>query len=170
MARGKNKAIAERRVAALNEIGTIDALLLKVKKLEEHFRETTAINEETYKSQVRTINELNRKLKENTSDEVEELRGIIVDLRNQLGEERSNMDRVRKQQQKMVEYLLDHFEKDHKMSRTDAISKTLLISGEDGEFSGGGPLVADTDLIDKLKAGKLTREQVRVMQIKRKES
>jgi uncharacterized membrane protein YfhO len=68
MARGKNKAIAERRVAALNEIGTIDALLLKVKKLEEHFKETTAINEETYKSQVRTINELNRKLKENTSD------------------------------------------------------------------------------------------------------
>jgi hypothetical protein len=169
MARGKNKAIAERRVAALNEIGTIDALLLKVKKLEEHFRETTAINEETYKSQVRTINELNRKLKENTSDEVEELRGIVVDLRNQLGEERSNMDRVRKQQQKMVEYLLDHFEKDHKMSRTDAISKTVWVSGEDGEFE-NAPLIADADLIKKLNAGKLTPEQVRIMQIKRKES
>lgn len=170
MARGKNRAIAERRVAALNEIGSIDTLLLKVKRLEDDLKKTAAINEETWKSQNKNINELNRKLRENTSDEVEELKDIVVDLRNQLGEERLHRDKVRKQQQKMVEYLLDHFEKEHKMSRTDAISKTVWVTGGEEEFGENAPLVADADLIKKLEAGKLTKEQVRVMQIKRKES
>jgi hypothetical protein len=170
MAKGKNKAIAERRVTALAEIGTIDALKLRIKNLEEELAEVKSRAEEVNALKNQNIAELNQKLRDNTSAEVEELRGIVVGLRDQMGKERLNMDKVRKQQQKMVSYLLDHFEKDHKMSRTDALSKTVWVSGEDGEFSEGGPLIVDDDLLKKLKAGKLTPEQARIMQIKRKES
>ena len=88
MARGKNKAVAERRKAALVEIGSIDSLRLEIKNLKEELEKTkrnAAFNEGL---KLDNIVELNRRLKENTSIEVEELKATVDDLKKQLGESR----------------------------------------------------------------------------------
>lgn len=165
MARGKNKAVAERRKAALVEIGSIDSLRLEIKNLKEELEKTkrsAAFNEGL---KLDNIAELNRRLKENTSIEVEELKATVDDLKKQLGESRKKEDQTSKRWSKAIDYMVGHFEKEHNMPRHEAAGMMFPATEED--WSDGIPVIADTDLVNKARAGKLTDAQVKLLQRKR---
>jgi seryl-tRNA synthetase len=176
MAKGKNKAIAERRVTALAEIGTIDALRLKIKNLEEELVEVKSRAEEVNALKNQNIAELNQKLRDNTSAEVEELRGIVVQLRNDLGESRKSEEKLKKKWHRMLDKITGHFETVHGMDRLDVFGTIVKIeevdeeTGEDLNFETAGEpiLIAESDLVNKIESGKFTREQVKLLQRKKR--
>lgn len=174
MARGKNKAIAERRSVALSEIGTIDALRLRVKNLEEELADVKGRFEEVTTLKNQNITELNQRLKENTSSEVEELREIVLQLRNDLGESRQSEEKTLKKWHKLIDKVVAHFEVAHRMDRLDVFGTIVKIEDANEEdnvgFENAGDpiLIADKTLIDKIEAGSLTRNQVKVLQKKKR--
>lgn len=165
MARGKNKAVAERRKAALVEIGSIDSLRLQIKNLKEELEETkqsAALSDALKKD---NIAELNRKLKENTSAEVEELKETVNSLRKDLGDLREQHEKMLKKWHKASEYLIGHYEVEHRLPRHEAAALLLPVISPDWE--GEPPTVADSDLVAKANAGKLTSAQIKLLQRKR---
>lgn len=174
MAKGKNKAIAERRFSALAEIGTIDALRLRVKNLEEELSDVKRKSEEVNNLKNQNIAELNQKLKENTSSEVEELRGIVLQLRNDLGESRQNEEKTLKKWHKLMDRIVTHFEAVHNVDRLDVFGTIVKIEDSDEEdkidFENAGDpiLIADRALISKIEDGSLTRDQVKLLQRKKR--
>lgn len=169
MARGKNQAIAERRKAAMSEIGSIDALRLKVKNLNEELAEAKAKYESSIEAKNENIRELSRKLKENTSAELEESKELVEKLKVDLGNSRKEEALIRKRWYRLVDILIDHYETIHKMDRLEVM--TSLVAVEDGDsktIGNSGIVVADTDLINKGKKGKLTNDQIRLLQKKRR--
>lgn len=168
MARGKNKAVAERRKAALSEIGTIDTLRLRVKNLEEELAEAKQRYDASIEAKNDNIRELSRKLKENTTDELEEAKALISKLKEDLGTSRKDEALIRKRWVRLVDVIVEHYESVHRMDRVDVLAS--LVGIEDGQNNavGDGPLVAPTDLIDKLNKGKLTEQQVKIMSKKRR--
>ena len=174
MAKGKNKAIAERRVTALAEIGTIDALRLRIKNLEEELAEVKTRAEEVNALKNQNIAELNQKLKENTSPEVEELRGIVLKLRNDLGESRQSEEKLKKKWHRLLDKITGHFETVHGMDRLDVFGTIVKIEDANEEeninFENAGDpiLIAEANLIDKIESGKLTNQQVKLLSKKQR--
>lgn len=157
--------MAERRKAALSEIGTIDALRVQIKNLKEELEETkrrAALSDSLKKE---NIAELNRKLRENTSAELEELKATVEDLKRQLGESRQKEDQVSRRWTKAIDYMISHFERDHNMPRHEAAG--LLYPATEDDWEGKAPIIADADLVNKARAGKLTDAQVKLLQRKR---
>jgi len=174
MAKGKNKAIAERRVTALAEIGTIDALRLRIKNLEEELAEVKSRAKEVNALKNQNIAELNQKLKENTSPEVEELREIVLKLRNDLGESRQSEDKLKKKWHRLLDKITGHFETVHGMDRLDVFGTIVKIEDANEEdninFENAGDpiLIAEANLIDKIESGKLTNQQVKLLSKKQR--
>ena len=61
--------------------------------------------------------------------------------------------------------MVGHFEKEHNMPRHEAAGMMFPATEED--WSDGIPVIADTDLVNKARAGKLTDAQVKLLQRKR---
>lgn len=174
MAKGKNKAIAERRFSALAEIGTIDALRLRVKNLEEELSDLRDRSAEVNALKNQNIAELNERLRENTSAEMEELRGIVLQLRNDLGESRQSEEKFKKKWHKLLDKIVAHFEVVHRMDRLDIFGTIVKIEDSneedniDFESAGDPILIADRPLIDKIESGALTAAQVKVLRKKQR--
>lgn len=169
MARGKNQAIAERRKAAISEIGSIDSLKLRVKTLEEELEKAKRRYESSLEAKNENIRELSRKLKEETTDELEEAKEFIERLKIDLGESRMAENSMRKKWVRLIDVITDHYEKVHGVDRLDVLGS--LTGVEDGVTDVIGEtnvVIADNDLIAKAKQGKLSNAQVKLLQKKRR--
>lgn len=77
MARGKNKAIAERRREAIHQIGSIKALQQKISDLtKENQNLKDKLDSATF-AHKKTVDSLNEQIENNTSSKVKELENII---------------------------------------------------------------------------------------------
>lgn len=167
MARGKNKAIAERRSAALTEIGTIDALRLRVKNLEEELAEVKKRSEDAIENKNENIRELNRRLQEATSRELEEQKSLNAQLRADLDASKVTLKNIKKKWESLSTRIIDVYASATNLTRSEAAGVLLPIINPE-EFTLGEPIViADKDLIDKARAGKLNNDQLRLLQRKR---
>lgn len=160
MARGKNKAIAERRNIALAEVGSIDQLRREIHKLTQELNDRDQKAKQTITQQQQAIQRLQQEVAEVTSGKVKELEQFISDLKEHLNQATAKVADIQDTQDKFVKRLMNQYESQG-MSSHEALEQAMsLLDGE--------PIVIlDSDLYDKVKAGKLTREIARLMQTKR---
>lgn len=130
MARGKNKAVAERRKQAVAELGTIDSQQNTIKKLQAEVEELKLKLEMKEQFYIENLAGLNYKLTENTSNIVEELRGLNDSLREELGEARANYDSIQRKWSKVFKNLRDHYMSAHGMKSVEAMERSTAMMGD----------------------------------------
>lgn len=158
MARGKNKAVAERRKAVVAELGTIESQQGTIKNLTEKVAELEnklRTAEELYKQ---NIAGLNYKLENNTSELVEELRGTIDSLREELGKVREDNDGIHKKWTKVFENTREHFMSVHGMKNLEAVETVTGLMG-DNPFE-----ILTVDMLGSGKRNNMSTERLRALQ------
>lgn len=160
MARGKNKAIADRRNSALAEVGSIDQLRREIHNLTQELNDRDQKAKQTITQQQQVIQRLQQEVAEVTSGKVKDLEQFITELKEHLNQATAKVADIQDTQDKFVKRLMNQYESQG-MSSHEALEQAMsLLDGE--------PIVIlDSDLYDKVKAGKLTREIARLMQTKR---
>jgi chromosome segregation ATPase len=158
LARGKNKAIAERRNQALSEINSIESQRIQIRNLNatiEELREEIRTKDTLHKE---SINKLTTQLKHNTSEVVEELQARSSYLLIELGEANSTLDKIQNSWSKAFINLREHFMHSHKMSALEAVENCTQLLGDD-------PHDAIT-VIEGISSGvkNLTTERARALQ------
>jgi chromosome segregation ATPase len=158
MARGKNKAIAERRKEAVAEIGSITAQQNtirnqknKIEELENKLAEQSALH-------AKAIAGINYRLTENTSELVEELRGMNESLIEQIGDVRSEYEKIQKNWTKVYTNLKSHFMNNHGMKQLEAIESATALLGDDPNQ------IITVDIDGNGKSANLTSERLRTLQ------
>jgi chromosome segregation ATPase len=158
LARGKNKAIAERRNQALSEINSIESQRIQIRNLNatiEELREEIRTKDTLHKE---SINKLTTQLKHNTSEVVEELQARSSYLLAELGGANSTLDKIQNSWGKAFINLREHFMHSHKMSALEAVENCTQLLGDD-------PHDAIT-VIEGISSGvkNLTTERARALQ------
>lgn len=158
MARGKNKAIAERRNQALSEINSIESQRIQIRNLNttiEELREEIRTKDTLHK---KSIANLNAQLKHNTSDLVEEVQARSSYLLAELGKANSTLDKIQNNWSKVFRNLKDHFVQSHKMSPLEAIENCTQLLGDDPS--------EEITVIDGVASGvkNLTTERLKALQ------
>ena len=158
MARGKNKAIAERRNQALLEISSIESQRIQIRNLNatiEELREEIRTKDALHKE---SINKLSTQLKYNTSDLVDELKARSSYLLLELGKTNETLDSIQNNWSKVFKNLRDHFIHSHKMSSLEAIENCTQLLGDDPSEK--------ITVIDGVASGvkNLTTERLRALQ------
>ena len=131
MARGKNKAIAERRNQALSEINSIESQRIQIRNLNatiEELREEIRTKDTLHK---KSIANLNAQLKHNTSDLVDELKARSSYLLAELGKANNTLNKIQDNWSKAFTNLRDHFMHSHKMGFIEAIENCTQLLGDD---------------------------------------
>jgi len=131
MARGKNKAVAERRKAAVEELGTIESQQNTIKKLTDQVAELQLELQTKEQLHKQSITGMHYKLENNTSELVEELRGTVDSLREDLGHVREEYDNIQKKWGKVFTNTRDHFMSDHGMSQLEAVETVTTLMGDE---------------------------------------
>lgn len=158
MARGKNKAIAERRNQAMSEIQSIESQRIQIRNLNatiEELREEIRTKDALHKE---SINKLSAQLKHKTSDLVEELQARSSYLLLELGKTNSTLNKIQDSWSKAFTNLREHFMHSHKMGFIEAIENCTQLLGDDPQ---------DTiTVIEGITAGvkNLTPERARTLQ------
>lgn len=127
MARGKNKAIAERRNQALEELGTAESQQNTIKKLTERVAELELELQTKEQLHKQAVAGMHYKLENNTSELVEELRGTVDSLREELGASEEAYKKIKKDWNKVFDGLRDHFMVEHKMKNVPALEAMMGI-------------------------------------------
>ena len=158
MARGKNKAIAERRNQALSEINSIESQRIQIRNLNatiEELREEIRTKDALHKE---SINKLSTQLKYNTSDLVDELKARSSYLLLELGKTNETLDSIQNNWSKVFKNLRDHFIHSHKMSSLEAIENCTQLLGDDPSEK--------ITVVDGVASGvkNLTTERLRALQ------
>ena len=158
MARGKNKAIAERRNQALSEINSIESQRIQIRNLNatiEELREEIRTKDTLHKE---SINKLSTQLKYNTSDLVDELKARSSYLLLELGKTNETLDSIQNNWSKVFKNLRDHFIHSHKMSSLEAIENCTQLLGDDPSEK--------ITVVDGVASGvkNLTTERLRALQ------
>jgi uncharacterized coiled-coil DUF342 family protein len=131
LARGKNKAIAERRNQALSEINSIESQRIQIRNLNttiEELREEIRTKDTLHK---KSIAKLNAQLKHNTSDLVEEVQARSSYLLAELGEANKVLNKIQDNWSKVFINLRTHYVSSHKMSFIEALENTTQMLGDD---------------------------------------
>jgi hypothetical protein len=158
LARGKNKAIAERRNQAISEIQSIEAQSIQIRNLEN----TVARLESELRTKDRNhrelVADLNSRLKNNTSELVEELQSRSAYLLLELGKTNETLDSIQNNWSKVFKNLRDHFIHSHKMSSLEAIENCTQLLGDDPSEK--------ITVVDGVASGvkNLTTERLRALQ------
>lgn len=158
MARGKNKAVAERRKAVVAELGTIESQQGTIKNLTEKVNE---LEHKLHTAEVlykQNIAGLNYKLENNTSELVEELRGTVESLREELGHVRAQNDNIQKKWTKVFENTREHFISAHGMKNLEAVETITALMG-DNPFE-----QLTVDMMGSAKRNNMTTERLRALQ------
>jgi uncharacterized coiled-coil DUF342 family protein len=158
LARGKNKAIAERRNQALSEINSIESQRIQIRNLNatiEELREEIRTKDALHKE---SINKLSTQLKYNTSDLVDELKARSSYLLLELGKTNETLDSIQNNWSKVFKNLRDHFIHSHKMSSLEAIENCTQLLGDDPSEK--------ITVVDGVASGvkNLTTERLRALQ------
>jgi uncharacterized coiled-coil DUF342 family protein len=158
LARGKNKAIAERRNQALSEINSIESQRIQIRNLNatiEELREEIRTKDTLHKE---SINKLSTQLKYNTSDLVDELKARSSYLLLELGKTNETLDSIQNNWSKVFKNLRDHFIHSHKMSSLEAIENCTQLLGDDPSEK--------ITVVDGVASGvkNLTTERLRALQ------
>ncbi len=158
MARGKNRAIAERRNQALSEIQSIDSQRLQIRNLESTIEKLERELETKERNHRELVADLNSKLKHNTSELVEELQARSSYLLLELGKANKALDSIQNNWSKVFRNLKDHFVQSHKMSPLEAIENCTQLLGDDPS--------EEITVIDGVASGvkNLTTERLRALQ------
>ena len=158
MARGKNRAIAERRNQALSEINSIESQRIQIRNLNatiEELREEIRTKDTLHKE---SINKLTTQLKHNTSEVVEELQARSSYLLAELGGAAKTVNKIQDNWSKAFTNLREHFMHSHKMGLIEAVENCTQLLGDDPQ---------DTiTVIEGITAGvkNLTPERARTLQ------
>lgn len=158
MARGKNRAIAERRNQALSEIQSIESQRLQIRNLENTIEKLERELETKERNHRELVADLNSKLKHNTSELVEELQARSSYLLLELGKTNKTLDSIQNNWSKVFRNLKDHFVESHKMSPLEAIENCTQLLGDDPSEK--------ITVIDGVASGakNLTTERLRALQ------
>jgi hypothetical protein len=158
LARGKNKAIAERRNQAMSEIQSIESQRIQIRNLNatiEELREEIRTKDALHKE---SINKLSAQLKHKTSDLVEELQARSSYLLLELGKTNSTLDKIQNSWSKAFINLRTHFMHSHKMSALEAIENSTQLLGDDPSES----ITVIAEIASGVK--NLTTERARALQ------
>jgi len=158
MARGKNKAIAERRNEAMAEIGSIESQRLVIRNQQNKIEELEKKLETQAQVHAETVAGMYLRLAENTSEVVEELRGLNDSLLEELGELRNSNEKVLKNWGKVFINLSSHFAGEHGMKRLEAMEHATALMGDDPSET------ITVDIDGNAKHSKLTTERLRTLQ------
>lgn len=158
MAKGKNRAIAERRNQALSEIQSIEAQKIQIRNLENTIEKLERELETKERNHRELVADLNSKLKNNTSEVVEELQARSSYLLAELGKSNNTLDKIQNGWSKAFINLRTHFMHSHKMSALEAIENCTQLLGDDPSDS--------ITVIDQIASGvkNLTTERARALQ------
>lgn len=131
MARGKNKEIAERRKQALTELGTIDSQQNIIKKLTDQVTQLQIELQTKDQIHKEVVAGLHYKLEQNTTDLVEELRGLNDSLRDEIGKVREENDDIQRKWSKIILNLRNHYISAHGMKNLAAMEEATMLMGDD---------------------------------------
>lgn len=158
MARGKNKEIAERRKQAVAELGTINSQQTTIKKLTDQVAQLQAELQTKDQIHKQVVAGLHYKLEQNTTDLVEELRGMNESLREELGQVRADNDSIHKKWTKVFENTRDHFMSTHGMKNLEAVETVTALMG-DSPFE-----TLTVDMMGSAKRTNMSTERLRALQ------
>lgn len=158
MARGKNKEIAERRKQAVAELGTIDSQQNSIKKLSDQVAQLQAELQTKDQVHKQVVAGLHYKLEQNTTELVEELRGLNDSLREELGQVREDNDSIHKKWTKVFENTREHFMSVHGMKNLEAVETVTALMG-DNPFA-----ILTVDMLGSGKRNKMSTERLRALQ------
>tara|TARA_R110000822_G_scaffold281218_1_gene402907 strand:+ start:73 stop:567 length:495 start_codon:yes stop_codon:yes gene_type:complete len=162
MTRGKNKEISQRRNTALQEIGSLELLKHRVHKLENEVKALNVKAKETKDTNRATVARLLENLKIGTSDRVQELEVLLDELKMDLGRANKTLAQKHSALKNVSTKFIVHLIEAHGLTYTEAL--TSIMKGIKGEET----VLLDSDLIAKLKSGKLpSLQEAIILQSKR---
>lgn len=131
LARGKNKAIAERRNQAISEIQSIEAQRIQIRNLENTIEKLESELKTKDRNHRELVADLNSKIKNNTSELVEELQARSSYLLIELGKTNNTLDKIQNNWSKVFSNLRHHFINSHKMGALEATENCTQLLGDD---------------------------------------
>ena len=131
LARGKNKAIAERRNQAISEIQSIEAQSIQIRNLENTVARLESELRTKDRNHKELVADLNSRLKNNTSELVEELQDRSAYLLLELGKANESLDNIKKNWNKTLMNLREHFISEHKVKPLEAMELCMQLLGDD---------------------------------------
>lgn len=158
MARGKNKAVAERRKATVEELGTLESQQNTIKKLTDQVAQLKLELQTKEQLHKTAMAGLHYKLENNTSELVEELRGTIDSLREEVGNVRVEYENIQKKWSKVFNNTRDHFMSDHGMKQLEAVETITTLMG-DNPFQ-----KITVDVLGSGKRAGMSTERIRALQ------
>ena len=127
MARGKNKAIAERRNQALLEISSIESQSREIRDLKDTVKKLEAKLIEKDTAHKELTRNLNKQLEDRTSSVVEDLRDKNSKLLSMNGDLTTHVQKIQNNWQKLLLRVVDHYKEDHKMSGMEALETCMSL-------------------------------------------
>lgn len=127
MARGKHRAIAQRRVEAVKEIGSIETLKRENSELQKSYLNLKEQYEKALENHRNQVNTMQTMIEENTSAQVKELNKTIALLLNEKQSMERQVKNIRDKWSDAFTNLCDYIQKAEKLTSAGALEKAYQM-------------------------------------------